>query len=322
MQQSKLGVFPSGDSAKFDISVVTSCYNSENFVDDFFLRHKKCLENLNLSYEFIFVVDGSPDNSREKVLTLAKKYPGIKMVEFSRNFGQHAGMFAGLSMANGKWVYASDCDLEEAPENIEPMYQLLVESSDVAVVYGKLKKRPRGFLSNLVGSLFYTILNFLSEVSIPRNQAWQRIMSRDYVNALVQHCETESLPAGLMILAGYKQVPFEVEKNYKGSSTYTTRKKIQLALNSIVSFSSRPLVLIGLLGFLITGFSFFGVLFMIYYYIFVEAFNPGWASVIASIYLMGGLQLTALGIIGIYLAKVFNQVKRRPMFVVKEIIES
>ena len=305
-----------------DISLVTACYKSEDYIHDFYHKHKSLLESRNLSYEFIFVNDGSPDNSKDKILELVNNEKSVKFLDLTRNFGQHAAMFAGLNQAQGKLVYAADCDLEENPENILKMLDILEKDSSIDVVYGILEYRTQGFLSNIFATLFYIFFNLISDCPIPKGSVWQRIMKLKYVKDLLKHQEVETLPAGLMALTGYNQVPMKLEKKYKGSSSYTFYKKLKLATNSLVSFSSRPLIFIGLLGLAITFFSFIGMIYLIYYYYFVEAFNTGWASVIVSIYSMGGLILSGIGIVGIYLAKVFNQTKNRPLYIIKEIHSS
>jgi putative glycosyltransferase len=145
-------------------------------------------------------------------------------------------------------------------------------------------------------------------------------MSKKYKEALLRYNESETLPAGLMALTGFKQKQIKIEKSFKGVSTYSFRKRLKLALNSITAFSSKPLVFIGLLGMSITSMAFLILLITIIRKLFFTDFQSGWISIIVSIWLVGGLILSSVGIIGIYLAKVFNQVKNRPLYIIKEII--
>ncbi|MCB9072213.1 MAG: glycosyltransferase family 2 protein [Bdellovibrionaceae bacterium] len=299
------------------ISIVTSLYQSQKFVIEFYERHKKCIEKINLSYEFIFVNDGSPDNSSEMVKQLRSHDDNVKLIDLSRNFGQHAAMYAALYYSTGDLVMALDCDLEEEPENILGMYLLMQGNNTIDVVYGVTATRSGGFLRNYMGTMFYKLLNLVSEVKIPRDQAWQRLMKRVYVDSLLQYTETESLPAGLMALAGFCQVPFLIEKPYKGTTSYSFRRRWALALNSILSFSSKPLIFICVSGLIITTLSAAAGVIMLFAKLLHYNFQTGWLSLFLSIWFIGGLNLFSLGIIGLYLAKIFNQVKARPKFLVK-----
>jgi putative glycosyltransferase len=304
------------------ISLVTSLYRSSAYVDEFYHQHIASLKKMNVDYEFIFVDDGYPDDAATKVETLIKTDPNVKLILLSRNFGQYPAMFAGMANADGDFIYATDSDLEEDPSNIELMYNIMLENKDTDVVYGVLKKRDGGMIRGFFGKLFYLILDNLSDVKVPHDQAWQRVMSKRYVNALLKYNEAETLPAGLMILAGFKQHPVMMDKSYKGSTSYTFRKRLKLALNSITAFSAKPLVFIGILGISITFITFVILIIALVRKVFVADFQIGWLSIITSIWLIGGLILASVGIIGIYLAKIFNQVKNRPLYIIKSIVKS
>jgi putative glycosyltransferase len=304
------------------ISVVTSLYLSAPYIREFYARHLKCLQRLSVNFEFVFVNDGSPDSSEAIVRELVSQSPNITLVSLSRNYGQHAGMFAGLSQAVGDFVYAADCDLEEPPENIEILYQKIKTDPTTDVFYCVLKKRSGDVFRNIGGRIFYLLLDAFSEVKIPHDQAWQRIMTKRYVEALLKYTEVETLPAGLMTLAGYTQRPIEIEKHFKGRSSYTPRKRFKLAINSITSFSSKPLILVGIFGLVVTACAFTVLTATVILKITVADFQAGWVSIIGSIWCIGGLILSSVGIVGVYLSKIFNQVKNRPLFIVKEIVSS
>jgi putative glycosyltransferase len=231
-------------------------------------------------------------------------------------------MFAGLTYATGNYVYATDCDLEEPPENIERLYRNIKSDPGCDVYYCVLKSRSGDVFRNLCGKLFYLLLDVFADIKIPHDQAWQRIMTRRYVQALLQYSEIESLPAGLMALAGFTQRPVEIEKHFKGTSSYTLGKRLTLAINSIASFSSKPLILVGVAGFIITAFAFVLLTATLIRKLTIADYQAGWVSLIGSIWFIGGLILTSVGIVGIYLAKIFNQVKNRPLFIVREIQSS
>ena len=302
------------------ISVVTSLYQSAPYIREFYARHLQSLQRLGVSHEFIFVNDGSPDESESIVRELISNGRNITLISLSRNYGQHAGMFAGLAHATGNFVYAADCDLEEPPENIETLYRTIKDEPETDVVYCVIRKRSGDVFRNMCGKLFYVLLDAFSEVKIPHDQAWQRIMTKRYVEALLRYTEVESLPAGLMMLAGFAQKPILIEKSFKGRSSYTPRKRLKLAINSITSFSSKPLILVGVFGLLVTACAFLILVGTVIRKLMFADFQAGWVSLIGSIWCIGGLILSSVGIVGVYLSKIFNQVKNRPLFVVKEIV--
>ena len=302
------------------ISVVTSLYKSAAYVREFHARHLQSLQRMGVNFEFIFVNDGSPDESEAIVRELTSEFENITLVSLSRNYGQHAGMFAGLSYAIGNYIYATDCDLEEAPENIEILYREIKADPGTDVFYCILKERRGDFFRNTCGKIFYALLDLISEVKVPHDQAWQRIMTKRYVEALLKYTEVESLPAGLMMLAGFNQIPIEIDKHFKGKSSYTPRKRLKLAINSITSFSSKPLIFVGLFGMLVTACAFSVLILTVIRKLVFTDYQAGWVSLIGSIWCIGGLILSSVGIVGVYLSKIFNQVKNRPLFVIKEIV--
>jgi len=304
------------------ISVVTSLYKSAPYVREFHLRHLQCLQKLGVDFEFVFVNDGSPDDSEMIVRDLIVQSENITLISLSRNYGQHAGMFAGLSHATGNYVYATDCDLEEPPENIETLYRQIKAHPETDVFYCVLKKRSGDFFRNICGKLFYVLLDAISEVKVPHDQAWQRLMTKRYVEALLKYTEVESLPSGLMMLAGFDQKPIEIEKQFKGISSYTPRMRLRLAVNSITSFSSKPLVFVGMFGLIVTASAFLLLTVTVIRKLLVTDYQAGWVSLIGSIWCIGGMILSSVGIVGVYLSKIFNQVKSRPLFIVKEIVSS
>jgi len=304
------------------ISVVTSLYNSAPYIKEFHSRHLQCLERLGVHFEFIFVNDGSPDSSEAIVRDLVASSKNVTLISLSRNYGQHAGMFAGLSHATGNYIYATDCDLEEPPENIELLYRAIKTDPKTDVYYCVLKQRRGDFFRNVCGKLFYILLDVISEVKVPHDQAWQRIMTKRYVEALLRYTEVETLPAGLMMLAGFHQKPIEIDKHFKGTSSYTARMRLKLAINSITSFSSKPLIFVGVFGLFVTASAFLLLAFTITRKLLVADYQAGWLSLIGSIWCIGGLILSSVGIVGVYLSKIFNQVKSRPLFIIKEIVSS
>jgi putative glycosyltransferase len=302
------------------ISIVTSLYKSSNYISDFYNSYVAYLRQLNVDYEFLFVDDGSPDDSANKVKELIQKDNKVKLILFSRNFGQYQAMFAGMATATGDLIYTSDCDLEEPPGNLIVFYNKMQQNPDTDFLYGVVKERKGGLIKSYFGGLFLKILRWSSDVDIPQNMSWQIIMKKKYVDALMRYNEAETLPAGIMMLTGFKQDSILIDKSYKGSTSYTFNKRLKLAFNSITAFSSKPLVFIGLVGIFITIISFFTIIVAIILKLLFFNFTSGWISVILSIWFMGGLILSSIGIVGIYIAKIFNQVKNRPLYIIKSII--
>ncbi|MDB5389822.1 MAG: hypothetical protein JWM11_5468 [Planctomycetaceae bacterium] len=304
------------------ISVVTSLYRSAPYIRDFYDKHHDCLNRLNVDFEFIFVDDGSPDNSVHIVRELLARCNRITLVRLSRNFGQHAAMFAGLAHATGDYIYATDCDLEEAPENIEKMFAMLQSNSDIDVVYGVLRRRNAGLVADTLSSLFYFILNTMADVHIPHNQTWQRIMSKQYVQELLRYQEVMALPVGLMALVGFNQEPLFIDKTFKGVTSYSLTRRTTLALSAFISYSTKPLSWLCFAGLGLAGISFAFILAICFAKSLGMDYQTGWSSLIASIWCVGGLVLFSIGIVGTYLARVFEQVKNRPRYIVKQISSS
>jgi putative glycosyltransferase len=301
------------------ISFVTSLYRSSAYVHEFYERYLACAKKLGVDYEFVFVDDGSPDDSADKVRELVARDEHVKLVLFSRNFGQYPAMFAAIAHATGNWIFTSDADLEEAPENIYQFWEHVKDQDKYDVIYGLVTKRIGGFVKNFLGGMFFKLLKWGADADIPENMSWQILMHRDYAKVLGQYHETETLPAGLLILTGFRKHYLYIEKPYKGSTTYTFKKRMKLAVNSITAFSSKPLVYIGLFGISVTIVSFIAAAVSIVLKLFFIDYQSGWISIILSIWLVGGLILSSIGVVGIYLAKVFNQVKQRPLYVVRKI---
>ena len=246
------------------ISIITSLYKSENYIEQFYYNYLNVFKNIQVDYEFIFVDDGSPDFSVQEVKKLLNIDGKIQLIELARNFGQYPAMFAGLTKATGNLIYTIDSDLEEDPQNLILMYKILLNEPNLDVVYGVLSQRNSDFINGYLGKIFYKILNFISDIRIPENQTWQRLMRFNFVESLLLHKEYESFPAGLSAITGYNQRFITVEKKFKGVSSYNFKKRLIYALNGLISFSSKPLVYISIFGFFIA----FCSLLLIFYIIF------------------------------------------------------
>ena len=303
-----------------EISVVTTMYNSAPYIREFYKRVSKVVQKYSDEYEIIFVNDGSPDHSLEMTLELVDHDRRVSVIDLSRNFGHHKAMMTGLNHAQGKLIYLIDCDLEEEPELFDDFHKTLCES-EADVVYGIQESRKGSWIEKVTGELFYKLFNLLSNWPIPNNVTTIRLMSKRYVASLIQHRDREVFIAGLWAITGYKQIPITIQKKSKGSSSYTIRRKLSLFLNSITSFSNKPLIYISYLGIGISLIAGSAALYLIIKNILYGGYLLGWPSLIVSVWLLGGLTIFCLGIIGIYLSKIFEETKDRPVSIVRQIYQ-
>lgn len=301
-----------------ELSIVATLYRSAPHLDEFYRRIKAEAARITPDHEIILVNDGSPDDSLERALALCRKDSRVCVVDLSRNFGHHRAIMTGLSYAKGGKVFLIDCDLEEEPELLGRFHGRFREGG-CDVVYGVQERRKGAVLERISGSLFYTLLNSLSDCEFPRNVLVARLMSRRYVRSLIEHQERELYLAGLWHITGYDQVAILARKRSKGDTTYTLGKKLIVALNSITSFSDKPLVYIFYLGTAISGVSIPWMMHILYRKFVHGVSVDGWTSLVVSIWFLGGLSIFSLGIIGIYLSKVFIEVKRRPYSIVRAV---
>jgi len=304
-----------------DLSIVTTMYCSSPYVQEFYDRICAVAKKITGDYEIILVNDGSPDDSLDIAVALYEKDPKVRVIDLSRNFGHHKAMMTGLMHAEGELVFLIDCDLEEKPELLERFYAEHRKNGDVDVVYGVQKARKGGFIERISGKIFFWIFNLFSNYPVPTNLVTARLMSKRYVDSLVQHKDREVFIAGLWAITGFKQVPITVTKHYKRNSSYNLRRKISLLVNSITSFSNKPLLFIFYLGSMILCISSIAALYLIIRKVFFGAILAGWPSLMVTIWLLGGLTIFCVGVIGIYLSRVFMETKERPYTIIRQIYE-
>jgi len=299
------------------LSIVTTMYYSENYLKEFYQRTLSVLTELKLNYEFIFVDDGSPDHSLFKVLELQNSDPNIKVVELSRNFGHQRAIMTGLQYTTGDFVFLIDCDLEENPELLREFFKEITDQKTIDVVYGVQIKRKGRWFERVSGRMFYKLVSALSPIEYPADTLTARVMTRNYVDCVLKFKERELDLWSIFVLVGFNQKAIPVSKGHKGISTFTLRKKIKRAIEIITSFSHRPLYLTFLLG--ITSFiiALINVAVVVYKKIVFDVDVEGWASILASVWLVGGMILVVLGIFGVYLSKMFLEIKNRPLTIVR-----
>lgn len=303
------------------LSIVTTLYCSAPYIREFYEGIKRAAQVITDDHEIIFVNDGSPDDSLDIALSLHKNDAKVRIVDLSRNFGHHKAIMAGLSYAKGDYIFLIDCDLEEDSELLNDFYRQLIAAKDCDVIYGVQAKRKGRSIKDLGGALFYLIYNFLSDNKIPKNFMTIRLMTKRYVDNLLQFRDKEPLFAGLCSLSGFTQLPIEVERRSRKTSAYTFAKRFSVFSNAVLSFSNKPLIYIFYTGAFISVLSAGLIIYLIFKKIVFNVSIEGWSSIMLSLWFLGGLIMSSMGIIGLYLAKIFNEVKDRPIAVVKQVYQ-
>jgi len=301
------------------LSIVTTLYKSSPYVDEFYARITKEARKITDDYEIIFVDDGSPDDSLQKCIALHEQDAKVKVIELSRNFGHHKAIMTGLSHAQGEFVFLIDSDLEEEPELLSEFWAELQRDNDLDVVSAKqIETRKVSFTSNLLRRYFYKVFNHLSSIEIPNNEFVARLMKRPFLRALLAYKEKSIFLPGIWNSIGFNIHYIDAIKINNGQSSYSTLKKIILSTDAIVSFSSKPLVYLFSIGSFIFIIASIFILYLVVNKLLFVDVHIGWTSLVASIWAVGGIVMLSIGILGIYLGKVLDEVKQRPLTIVKK----
>ncbi|MBC7405126.1 MAG: glycosyltransferase family 2 protein [Cytophaga sp.] len=300
------------------LSIVATLYQSAPYVAPFHQRASAAARQLvGDDYEIVLVNDGSPDNSLDIAVQLNLNDPHVAVVDLSRNFGHHKAMMTGLAYATGAQVFLIDSDLEEEPEWLITFTERM-QNDPCDVVYGVQEQRKGDWFERWSGHWFYSLFNALTGMTLPENVVVARLMTRRYVDALLLHEEREVFIAGLFHITGFTQHSQTIKKKNTSETTYTFRKKMSLLVNSVTSFSNAPLVSIFYIGILISFIAIISIAYLGIHWIFLSKPLSGWTSVMASIWLLGGMIISFIGIVGIYLSKIFSETKRRPYTIVRQ----
>lgn len=301
------------------LSIVGTLYQSASYIAEFHERTSAAAQALvGDDYEIVLVNDGSPDNSLDLAVQLAEFDQHVVVVDLSRNFGHHKAMMTGLAHATGDHVFLIDTDLEEEPEWLISFSEKMA-SEQCDMVYGYQVQRKGGWFERWSGRLYYRLFRALVGIELPESVVTARLMTRRFIYALLQHDEREMFLGGVSALTGFSQRPIVVKKHSTSETTYTFKRKMVLLINTVTSFSNVPLVLIFYVGLLISIFAGSYIAYIAINWICFSAPPSGWTSVIASIWLLGGMIVSFLGVIGIYLSKVFIETKRRPYTIVRRV---
>lgn len=301
------------------LSIVSTLYRSAPYIEEFCRRASHAASSLvGDDYEIVLVNDGSPDNSLEIAVNLHKQDPQhVVVVDLSRNFGHHKAMMTGLAHASGERVFLIDSDLEEEPEWLTPFAEQM-EKEQCDVVFGYQRKRQGGLMKKTLGNLSWTLIQVLSSVKLTKNLCTVRLMTQRYVQALCLHRETCTAIGGLWVLTGFEQKGLPVEKKCREKSSYTFYHRIKMLVESITSFSEAPLYFVLHLGLIIFLMSLAVAAFLVFRRISGVVLD-GWVSVMVSVWGLGGLILLSLGIIGLYVARIFLETKNRPYTIIRHV---
>lgn len=302
-------------------SIVLPVYNEEATLPHTYQRLTNVLSALGEPYEIICVNDGSRDRSRDLLRSLHQQDPRVKLVSFTRNFGHQTAVSAGLDFANGEAVIVMDADLQDPPECLPQFIAKWQEGYDV--VYAIRTKRKEHLFKRAAYALFYRLVKRIADIDIPLDSGDFCIMDQKVVRVIRALPERNRFVRGLRSWVGFRQIglAYEREERFAGRTNYTLYKLIKLALDGFVSFSYMPLRMAAILGFFTSGLSFVMALVQLYRRLFVpSSYVPGFASIIITVLFLGGIQLITIGIIGEYLGRIFDEVKRRPLYLVDEVL--
>jgi putative glycosyltransferase len=303
------------------LSIVTTLYRSRAFLPEFLTQCLSTLAALGIAdYELVFVDDGSPDDSAAWVREQCRVQPRIRLVELSRNFGHHQAAIAGLAHARGERVFLIDCDLEVPPAFLGELWAKM-QASGADVVYGYQETRKGGWIERRGGEVFWAAFNRLSDTVVPPSVVTERLMTRRYVQALLTLGDRNVFLAGMMYWTGFVQLGVPVEKKRRrGPSSYTLTKRLALLAHAVTSFSAKPLyasLWVGAVALLVSVAN-------AGYVILRKLLDPastlmGFPTTVALLTAFFGIMMLGLGIVGVYVAKIFVQGQQRPLFIVKNI---
>jgi glycosyltransferase involved in cell wall biosynthesis len=305
-------------ASRVTLSVVVPVYKEAGNIKPFLQRTEAVMAKLGVSYEIIFALDPSPDETEAVILLEIQRNPAVKLIVFSRRFGQPAATMAGILNCTGEKCVVIDVDLQDQPELIAQLYNKMAEGYEV--VYAMRTSREGETLIKRAVSYFgYSVINRLSDVQIPRNTGDFRIMSRRVIEELRRLSETHGFLRGMVAYVGFRQaaVLYNRDARLSGTGNYNRLTgSLRIGLNGLIGFSSRPLQLMSLAGFVLAGISFLiGIWYLVQKFAGFEL-TPGLPTIVLVITFFSGVQLLALGVVGEYIGRIYDESKRRPMYIV------
>ena len=312
---------PIDPAADPEVSVVAPLLNESANLREFHRRVRAALLDAARTYEIIFVDDGSTDESAQVALALRAEVPNVRLLSFSRNFGHQAAITAGLDFARGRAAVVMDSDLQHPPEMIGTLVEKWAQGYEVVYTVRR-STADAGVLKRWTSRGFYRLLGFLAQTPIPADSADFRLLDRKAVDAFKRLRERTRFLRGLSSWVGYRTVavPYDAGPRHAGRSSYSLRRMMRLATDGVTSFSTTPLYLSLYLGLIQAAAGFLYGAYVVYAKLFTDETVPGWASVVVLVALSGGVQFMMIGVLGIYVGKVFEEVKRRPIYLLREAV--
>jgi polyisoprenyl-phosphate glycosyltransferase len=308
----------SSSSLKVALSIVVPVYKEAGNIRPFLARSEAVMARMGISYEIIFALDPSPDDTEAVILGEIDRNPAVKLILFSRRFGQPAATMAGILNCTGEKCVVIDVDLQDQPEVIEQLYNKMAEGYEV--VYAMRSSREGETLIKKAVSYFgYSVINRLSDVQIPRNTGDFRIMSRRVIEELRRLSETHGFLRGMVAFVGFKQaaVVYSRDARLTGTGNYNRLiGSLRIGVNGLVGFSSRPLQVMSMAGFVVAAISFLIGIWYVVQKIAGFSITPGLPTTVLVVSFFSGVQLLALGVVGEYIGRIYDETKRRPMYIV------
>ncbi len=298
------------------ISVVIPVYRAETCLGELYRRLRAALETVTTDFEIMLVEDCGGDRSWPLIVELAQQDPRVKGIQFSRNFGQHYGITAGLDHCDGDWVVVMDCDLQDRPEEIPRLYAKAREGHEIVVA--RRGKRSDPLLKRLSSWMYYSVFSWLADMDYDPQAGNFRILSRKVIANYRNMRERSRFFGSLINWMGFPAASIDVQhdERFEGQSTYTFSKLWRLGAETIIAYSDKPLRLAIRFGFIIAFFAFLYGLYILFLALFHGSPVTGWSSLIVSFYFIGGIIIAILGILGIYLGKTYDETKQRPLYVI------
>lgn len=303
------------------ISIIIPCYNEEDAIPIFFKEVEKVNKEMkNVDFLYIFVDDGSSDNSLKEIKNLSEKHDYVKYISFSRNFGKESAMYAGLEKSDGDYVAVMDVDLQDPPTLIPEMYSY-IKNEDIDCVATRRKTRKgEPVIRSFFARMFYKIINKMSKTEMVDGARDFRLMTRQMVNSILQMKEYNRYSKGLFSFVGYKTKWLEYDniERVAGKTKWNFWKLFVYAIDGILAFSTGPLVVSAVIGVLFCLISFIAIIFIILKTIILGDPVSGWPSMVCIMFFLSGIQLFCTGIVGSYLSKMYMEVKNRPIYITRE----
>jgi len=303
---------------KNNISVIIPVYGCGNYLNELYYRLLTTLIQISNNFEIIMINDSSLDNAWEIIESIALKDNRVKGISLSRNFGQHYAITAGLDYVDAEWIVVMDCDLQDRPEDIMKLYNKTKDG--YKIIFGSRVKREDSYLKRLNSKIFYKVYSYLSDNEVDGSIANFSIISNDVVMYLRKFKEQDRMYPLFINLVGFKRCSIDIKHSARenGKSSYTLLKLINLAIDSIISHSDKLLKLSIKFGFLLSFFTILYAIWLIIRYFIYNIPVEGWTSMMVSIYFIGGLLFINMGILGLYIGKIFNEVKKRPLYIIEK----